>query len=250
MYLRWHCRDMCWEATQCNFSSSHVTFGRLWQSCSLDNFCLHTKHEGGKGKEKERTTKRGYTFGDLARFFFFFSSRAQWNIPTCAPANTQSISLCLCQTHTHMYSTVHVMIYSEGGGSAFVQMCASLNACPQKDKNHWPVLHGAHRHWHALHQAEESLFSIRLLISASKHSLSSSIFSHLICQRLKKQRQKSRGGEFAPCALQSLHRWKAEFHLKMFGIVLRWIKLPQTAWVGCDIFGRAAINRIHQKQKF
>lgn len=142
------------------------------------------------------------------------------------------------------------MIYSEGGGSAFVQMCASLNACPQKDKNHWPVLHGAHRHWHALHQAKESLFSIRLLISASKHSLSSSIFSHLICQRLKKQRQKSRGGEFAPCALQSLHRWKAEFHLKMFGIVLRWIKLPQTGWVWCDIFGQAATNRIHQKQKF
>lgn len=119
------------------------------------------------------------------------------------PQTQQSIFLCLRRTHTHVYFTVHVMIYSQGGGSAFVQMCVSLNACPQKDKNHWPVLHGAHRHWHALHQAKESLFSTRLLISASKHSLSSSIFSNLICQRLKKQRQKSGGEKSLPMCCYS-----------------------------------------------
>lgn len=47
-----------------------------------------------------------------------------------ADANSQSISICLCQTHTHMYFTVQVMVYCEGGGSAFVQMCVSLNAWP------------------------------------------------------------------------------------------------------------------------
>lgn len=190
--------------------------------------------------------KRGYTIGE---FVFFFSLKARWYIPTYAPTNAQIISLCLCQTHTHMHFTVHVMIYSEGGGSPFVQMCASLNACPQKDKNHWPVLHSAHRHWHALHQAKESLFSIRLLIAASKHSLSSSIFSHLICQRLKKQRQKTKG-EKSKYVLQSLHCWKAEFHLKMFGIVFRWIKLSRPERVGCDIFGWAAINKFTANRFF
>lgn len=49
-------------------------------------------------------------------------------------------------------------------------------------------------------------------------------------------------GEVAPHAQLSLHRWRAEFHLKMFGIVFRWIKMPQPDWLGCDIFGQAAIN--------
>lgn len=171
----------------------------------------------------------------------FFSLKAQWDLATCTATNTHSLSLSMSETDT--YFAEHDMIYSEGGGSTFVQMCASLNACPQKDKNRWPVLHSTHRHWHALHQAKESLFSIRLPISASKHSLSSSIFPHLICQRLKKQRQKSRGEKSLPAYRISLFCWKAEFQPSMFGIVSWWIKLPQSDWVGCHNFGWAAINK-------
>lgn len=129
-------------------------------------------------------------------FFLFFGSVMKY--PLCSVTNTQIISfLSLSNTHTHVVKRTCCDL-QQGGGSAFVQMCASLNACPRKDKNHWPVQRSAHRYWHALHQAKESLFSIRLLISASKHSPSSSIFSHLICQRLKKQRQKSRGEKLLP----------------------------------------------------
>ena len=99
----------------------------------------------------------------------------------------------------HMHHTVHVMIYSLGGGSAFVQMCVSLNACPQKDKNHWPVLHSAHRHWHALHQAKESLFSTppaRLCLKTSA-SLLHLLQSHL--SKAKETETEIRRGEVAPC---------------------------------------------------
>lgn len=113
-----------------------------------------------------------------------------------AQTHTEHLSSSL--SYTHMHLIVHVMIYSQGGGSAFVQMCVFLNAFPQKDKNHWPVRRSAYRHWHALHQAKEPLFSTHLLGSSWKHSLSSSIFSHFICQRLKKQRQKSGGEKSLP----------------------------------------------------
>lgn len=125
----------------------------------------------------------------------------------CAhPLNTCNVFLSPSNTrsHTRMHFTVQLMIYSEGGGSSFVQMCASLNACPQWDKNHWPVLCGAHRHWHALHQSKQSHSSNGLSVSASKHSRSSSIFPLLLCQRLKKQRQGSRGEKcHYPCTAES-----------------------------------------------
>lgn len=172
----------------------------------------------------------------------FFPLKEHGNIPTCSPTNTQSISFCFCYTHTHIDFTVHGVIYSEGRGSAFIQMCASLNASPQKDKNQWPVVRRAHRHWHALHQAKESLFSISLLVPA----FHSPFLLHLLPSYLSKAKETEtevQRGEVAPHVLLSLQCRKAEFHLRMFRIVFRWIKLPQPERVGCEIFGWAAIHR-------
>lgn len=177
-------------------------------------------------------SERGHTFDNHTEIF-----------PHAHP-QTQSISLHLYQTHAHMYFTVHVMIYSWGGGSAFVQMCVFLNAFLQKDKNHWPVIQSAHRHWHVLHQVKESLFSTHLLVSASRFLL------HLLPFHLSKAKETEteiRRGEVAPCVLLSPLCWKAEFHWKMFGIVFRWIKLPQPGRVWCDIFGRAAVNNVTRR---
>lgn len=132
------------------------------------------------------------------------------------------------------------MIYSRGGGTAFVQMCVSLHAFLQKDKNHWPVIHSACRHWHASSQR------IPLFHPPSRFCLKTfSFLLHLLPFHLSKTKETETEiwrGEVVPCVLLSLLCWKAEFHWKMFGIVFRWIKLPHPGWVWCDIFGRAVIN--------
>lgn len=73
--------------------------------------------------------------------------------------------------------------------------------------------------------------------------LSSSVFSQSHLSKAKETETEIQRGEVAPYVLQSLRCWKAEFHLKMFGIAVRWIKLPLPDRLGCDIFGRAAINK-------
>lgn len=121
--------------------------------------------------------------------------KAPWNIPTCAPSNTLSISLCLPHTHTHMYFAEHDMIYSQGGGSAFVQMCASALWKIKTTDLYYTAHTDTGMHYiKPKNPSFPSAFSFLL----QNIPLSSSIFSHLICQRLKKQRQKSRGEKSLP----------------------------------------------------
>lgn len=110
----------------------------------------------------------------------------------------------------------------------------------RKDKNHWPVIHCAHRHWHASSQR------IPLFHPPSRFCLKTFPFLlHLLPFHLSKAKETEteiQRGELVPRVPLSLLCWKAEFHWKMFGIVFRRMKLPKPNRVWCDIFGRTGIN--------
>lgn len=150
----------------------------------------------------KKTFQSKRRFGVWGWFFLSDQSEIFWKALKAFFSPSLSDAKMLC--------TVRNLIYRQSGGSSFVQMCASLNACPQKDKNHWTVLHGANRHWHALHQAKESLFSTAFSCLPQNIPSSSSIFSHLICQRLKKQRERSRGERLPLCCTATRTQLKSE----------------------------------------
>lgn len=141
--------------------------------------------------------KRSHLWRIWSFFCLFFWKHIE--IFPHAHPQTQRASPFVSVRHIHTCTLQYMLWFTARAGDLHLSRCVYPSMPALGKIKTTDLCYAEHtRHWHALHQAKESLFSARLLVSASKHSLSSSIFSNLICQRLKKQRQKSGGEKSLP----------------------------------------------------
>lgn len=156
-----------------------------------------------------------------ANIFLFCSFLLKYSRHAHPRAHRASLFVSVRHVHT-CARTVKVMIYSEGGGFCICPDVRIPPSLPSKKIKTADLY---------THKALACVTSNRgILLFPKTFPFSSSIFSHPICQRLKKQRQRSWGEKLLPS-----HCWKASFHLKIFGIVCPqarrgWIWLLVLTW--------------------